>query len=76
MRKKRAIPIEQHQLLTKRLEKIVALVLSNNISMQEARKRIAALSATYDIHAEYLDGYVWGQLVALAQTNENGTTRH
>lgn len=62
-------PIKHTQLLDKALDKIVADVLSNAISMTEARNQLAVLATKYDVYTDYLDGYVWGQLVGLAQLN-------
>lgn len=67
MRRKKHVSIHDNQLLAKALDRLIADILRGTSSMPEANERLIALASTYSIRFEYLQGYVWGQLVVMAQ---------
>lgn len=68
-RKARAISPD-NQLLLKAIDHLMADILKDSTAMAEAQARIIELSRVYNVHAEYLNGYLWAQLVVQAQLSE------
>jgi|JI7StandDraft_1071085.scaffolds.fasta_scaffold97151_2 hypothetical protein len=65
-----------NQLLLKAIDQLMADIIRDSTAMVEAQKRLSELSDIYNVHSEYLNGYLWGQLVVHAQLSQSRPGRN
>lgn len=65
--------IDYNPLLKKAIDGLVRDILSDSLALPEALKRACEIGSLYNFSATYIEGYIWGYLVTVAQHSNSAS---